>query len=91
MDSVYSPLLTIENIRQALTGPLPGETGQKKMAPEMVKGRINRWQQPDSCREAGVLLLLYPHRTNTNESEIYIILTRRHEYPGVLCGGDRHR
>ncbi len=37
------------------------------------------------CREAGVLLLLYPHNSG-GESELHIVLIRRPEYPGVHSG-----
>jgi 8-oxo-dGTP pyrophosphatase MutT (NUDIX family) len=80
-------LLTIEAIRQALAGPLPGRAGQIKMAPERPDGReTDRWDMPDDCREAGVLLLLYPHRAQGTNLELHLALTRRTEYPGVHSG-----
>ena len=77
---------TIADIQQALTQPLPGITGQLKMAPEPVNGRVSRWQVPDDCREAGVLLLFYPHQTSTHEPCLHLALIRRHKYPGVHSG-----
>jgi len=79
------PSPSIDDIRQALKQPLPGMTAQKKMAPEMADGEVNRWEQVDDHREAGVLLLLYPHRIDSR-SELHIALTRRTEYPGVHSG-----
>jgi len=55
------------------------------MSPETAKGRLDRWEQAEHYREAGVLLLLYPHRTDSR-SELHIALTRRTEYPGVHSG-----
>ena len=78
---------TIENVRQALTGPLPGVVGQTKMAPEPSASQINRWDKADGYREAGVLLLLYPQITNNGAlTELHLVLTRRTEYPGVHSG-----
>lgn len=80
-------LPTIEAIRQALAGPLPGRAGQIKMAPARPDGsETDRWAAPDDCREAGVLLLLYPHRVHGSDPELHLVLTRRTEYPGVHSG-----
>ena len=78
--------LTLENIKQALTHPLPGMDGHITMAPTPVDGRPDRWTIPDNCREAGVLLLLYPYATDGQAQSLYIALTRRHEYQGVHSG-----
>ena len=86
MTRSYDTIFTIENIEQALTGPLPGMNGQTKMAPAPVDGRIDRWRVPNSCREAGVLLLLYPHAQNGEGPGLHMVLTRRHEYLGVHSG-----
>ena len=78
---------TIENIRQALTGPLPGVTGHIKMAPDPLTGQVNWWERVDGYREAGVLLLLYPHVThNDTHPELHIVFTRRTEYRGAHSG-----
>jgi 8-oxo-dGTP pyrophosphatase MutT (NUDIX family) len=76
---------TIHDIRQTLTGPLPGRVGQSQMAPEPLPGQVNRWEPVTGCREAGVLLLLYPHDTGGG-SELHIVLIRRPEYSGVHSG-----
>ena len=87
MSELYpTTTFTIEDIRQALTGPLPGVAGQKKMAPTPPTHKINRWNKPDDCREAGVALLLYPHATCSNTSELHLALIRRPQYPGVHSG-----
>lgn len=86
--------VTIEDIRQLLTGPLPGQTAQAKMAPLPFDPTVDRWQIPANCLEAGVLLLLYPDRGNrTNHSgpisisNLYLALIRRTEYPGGVHSG----
>ena len=74
-------IATIEEIKQALTRPLPGKTGQQLMAPIPIANKFDRWPIPEDCREAGVLLLLFE-----KDAELYVILTRRHTYPGVHSG-----
>jgi 8-oxo-dGTP pyrophosphatase MutT (NUDIX family) len=76
----------IEDIRRAMVGTLPGMAGQIKMAPSPPTRKFNRWDRPDNCREAGVLLLLYPHTTNGSAPELHIALIRRPEYPGAHSG-----
>lgn len=78
--------LTIEEVQQALQGSLPGISGQKEMAPQPRPGELSRWADPDDCRQAGVLLLLYPHATNGKDSELHLVLIRRPDYPGVHGG-----
>ena len=56
------------------------------MAPTPIGGQLNRWKTPDNCRQAGVLLLLYPHAINGRAPELFLTLTRRREYPGVHSG-----
>ncbi len=85
MGNQHYPAPSIVEVRQALTAPLPGVAGQIKMAPEPMDGQIGRWDKVDGYREAGVLLLLYPHITNTRP-ELHIALTRRPEYPGTHSG-----
>jgi 8-oxo-dGTP pyrophosphatase MutT (NUDIX family) len=84
---------TIEDIQKLLAGPLPGQPGQIKMAPQRPENQPNRWDvTPPDCREAGVLLLFYPRQPeNSNQalsfdSELYLVLMRRNEYPGVHSG-----
>ncbi|MEW5957749.1 MAG: CoA pyrophosphatase [Chloroflexota bacterium] len=66
--------------------PLPGVTGQQKMAPQPRPGEANRWVEPADCREAGVLILLYPHTTHDHQPELHLALIRRPDYPGVHGG-----
>lgn len=75
--------LTIIDIQEALSKPLPGIVGQIKMAPQRPEGQVNRWDRPADCREAGVLLLLY---APTPTSELHVVLMRRPEYPGAHSG-----
>jgi len=79
--------MTIDAIQQALMGSLPGKRGQIKMAPEPPNNQMHRWDIPASCREAAVLLLLYPNQApEPDQSPLHLILTRRHVYPGAHSG-----
>lgn len=78
--------LTIEDVERALQGPLPGIAGQKKMAPQQRPDDRSRWPEPEDCREAGVLLFLYPHSTTGQPPELYLVLIRRPDYEGVHGG-----
>jgi 8-oxo-dGTP pyrophosphatase MutT (NUDIX family) len=60
--------------------------GQQLMAPQPRPGDEDRWANPVDCREAGVLVLLYPPPTNGAGPELSLVLTRRAEYPGVHSG-----
>lgn len=86
MNSPQLLSLTIEDVRQALSAPLPGVEGQKKMAPQPKSGEIDRWAKPADCRDAGVLLLLYPNANNGRVAELHLALIRRTEYLGVHSG-----
>lgn len=78
---------SIEAVRRALAGPLPGLEGQIKMAPQPRIGQLNRWDRPDNYREAAVLLLLYPLTLeDPNTTALHLVLTRRPEYPGAHSG-----
>ena len=87
MSRLQFNLPVIEDIRQALAAPLPGIEGQIKMAPQPRPDQINRWDRSDNCREASVLLLLYPYATSKEYTpELYLVLIRRPEYQGVHSG-----
>ena len=86
--------LTIEHIQTALAQTLPGKTAQYKKAPQPLPDGLRR-DKPTDCRNAAVLLFLYPHTTRNSKQEWHILLTRRAEYPGVHSGqislpGGRH-
>ena len=85
MGTLSFPSPSLNDIRQALKQPLPGMAAQIKMAPEAVDGQPDRWKKVAVYRDAGVLLLLYPHQANFR-SELHLALTRRTEYPGVHSG-----
>ncbi len=76
----------VMQLQQALKGPLPGEVGQRQMAPAAIHSGSNRWETPPDCRKAGVLILLYPHATLTPLPELHLVLIRRTDYPGVHSG-----
>jgi len=86
MQELHEVRYTVEDIQEALINPLPGLTGQIKMAPAPIGNPLNRWAIPDNCREASVLLLFYPYNDNGRSPELYLTLTRRREYPGVHSG-----
>jgi len=68
--------MMIDGVRRALQRPLPGLSAQARMAPpyrrEIVGTILN---PPADCKEAGVLVLLYPHG-----GELRFPLTRRPEH-----------
>ena len=78
----------LSHVKRALRGPLLGEIAQQQMAPAVINGGggVNRWEDPEDCREAGVLILLYPHATLTPTPELHLVLIRRPDYPGVHSG-----
>lgn len=88
--------LTVKDIQQALARPLPGQEGQRKMAPAPATGGFDRWVLPQNCRQAAVLLLLYPVQVESG-AELYLALIRRPNYDGVhggqiaLPGGRREK
>lgn len=79
-------MFTPDRLQQVLSGPLPGQAGQKKMAPAPVRHHPVRWEIPTDCREAAVLLLLYRPKTNTEPPEWHLTLIKRPDYAGVHSG-----
>jgi len=65
---------SLEDIRRALSHPLPGIRAQLKMAPQPRPGRDLDLGVPAGCRESSVLVLLYPRA-----GRLYFVLTRRTE------------
>jgi 8-oxo-dGTP pyrophosphatase MutT (NUDIX family) len=65
---------SLEDIRRALSHPLPGIRAQLKMAPQPRPGRDLDLGVPAGCRESSVLILLYPCA-----GRLYFVLTRRTE------------
>lgn len=63
---------TIDLLTQALEGPKPGLQAQLRMATDPRPGHKTYDEVKDSCRHAGVLVLLYPQ-----ENRLYLVLTRR--------------
>jgi len=63
---------TLDDVRRALSRPLPGVKAQIKMAPQPRPGWDPNFPIPPNCREGGVLILLYP-RTD----QLHLVLTRR--------------
>jgi 8-oxo-dGTP pyrophosphatase MutT (NUDIX family) len=65
---------SLEDIRRALSHPLPGIRAQLKMAPQPRPGRDLDLGIPADCRESSVLILLYPRA-----GRLHFVLTRRTE------------
>ena len=65
---------SLEDIRRALSHPLPGIHAQLKMAPQPRPGWDLESGIPADCRESSVLILLYPRA-----GRLYFVLTRRTE------------
>jgi 8-oxo-dGTP pyrophosphatase MutT (NUDIX family) len=79
-------MFTPDRLQQVLSGPLPGQTGQEKMAPAPVRRHPDRWELPVDCREAAVLLLLYRHQSTAASPDWYLALIKRPDYAGVHSG-----
>lgn len=82
--SPLSPPSLRERLLAALSGPLPGRTGQARMAPAPYRGNMDeRWLAiPQDHREAAVLLLLYPGAGGHTA----LALIRRPDYDGPHSG-----
>jgi 8-oxo-dGTP pyrophosphatase MutT (NUDIX family) len=65
---------TLDDVRRALSRPLPGLDAQIKMAPQPRPGWNPNFAMPPDCREGGVLILLYPRA-----GQLHFVLTRRTE------------
>jgi 8-oxo-dGTP pyrophosphatase MutT (NUDIX family) len=81
---------TLDEVRRALTRPLPGSPAHLEMAPQPRPGWAPNAALPSDCREGGVLILLYPR-----PDRLYLVLTRRtetvHSHKGQISlpGGAR--
>ena len=64
--------MTIDDVRRALQRPLPGLAAQAHMAPPYRSDMIRQMLNPPACRQAGVLVLLYPR-----DGRLHFPLTRR--------------
>lgn len=63
---------TLDDVRRALSAPLPGLDAQLKMAPQPRPGWNPNFALPPDCREGSVLILLYPR-----DGRLSLVLTRR--------------
>jgi 8-oxo-dGTP pyrophosphatase MutT (NUDIX family) len=66
--------IAIDQVRAALRRPLPGLAAQVRMSPQPRPGTERILDAALDCRQAGVLLLLYPLN-----GELALVLTRRTE------------
>ena len=82
----------LARIERGLGAPLPGIPAQMAMAPEPRTGHKAYFEVEDSCRKAGVLVLLY-----ARDGRLWLPLTRRadgllqHRGQISLPGGEQHR
>ncbi|HPW17356.1 MAG TPA: CoA pyrophosphatase [Candidatus Aminicenantes bacterium] len=85
------PREVLARIEKGLRAPLPGVPAQLAMAPEPRPGHRPCFEVEDTCRKAGVLVLLYPR-----DGRLRVLLTRRaesvlhHRGQISLPGGERH-
>jgi len=81
----------LARIEKGLWAPLPGIPAQLAMAPEPRTGHKAYFEVEDTCRKAGVLLLLY-----VKAGRLTVLLTRRtervnhHRGQISLPGGEQH-
>ncbi len=66
--------MTIDDVKRVLRRPLPGLEAQAQMAPPYRRDQIAMMLNPPACRQAGVLVLLYPH-----DGRLCFPLTKRPE------------
>jgi 8-oxo-dGTP pyrophosphatase MutT (NUDIX family) len=87
-----APEELLARIERGLRAPLPGIPAQMAMAPEPRQGHKAYFEVEDSCRKAGVLILLY-----AVEGRLRLPLTRRtdqvlhHRGQISFPGGEQHR
>jgi len=81
----------LARIEKGLWTPLPGIPAQLGMAPEPRTGHKAYFEVEDTCRKAGVLMLLY-----VKDGRLMVLLTRRtervnhHRGQISLPGGEQH-
>ena len=81
----------LARIEKGLWAPLPGIPAQLAMAPEPRTGHRAYFEVEDTCRKAGVLVLLY-----VKDGRLRVLLTRRtervlhHRGQISLPGGEQH-
>ena len=73
-----SPLSTLPSrLAKRLEQPLPGHDAQLTMAPRYPARRSDLSVDERDCREAGALVLLYPH----NDEPVVVLTVRREHLP----------
>jgi 8-oxo-dGTP pyrophosphatase MutT (NUDIX family) len=85
------PQEILSRLEKGLWAPLPGISAQLTMVPEPRPGHKAYFEVEDTCRKAGVLILLYP-----KAGRLRLLLTRRtervnqHRGQISLPGGEQH-
>jgi 8-oxo-dGTP pyrophosphatase MutT (NUDIX family) len=88
---MMEPAEILARIEKGLWAPLPGIAAQLAMAPEPRQGHKAYFEVEDTCRKAGVLILLY-----VKDDRLRLLLTRRTErvlhHRGQISfpGGEQH-
>ena len=81
----------LRRVEKGLWAPLPATPAQLRMVPEPRPGHKAYFEVEDTCRKAGVLILLYP-----KDGKLRVLLTRRtesvlhHRGQISLPGGEQH-
>ena len=71
----------IAGLENELQKPLPGKSGQVKMAPTPVNDTRFNFKHIKNAKLGGVMILLYPEN-----GRVYFPLMERNKYPGVHSG-----
>lgn len=71
----------IAGLENELQKPLPGKSGQIKMAPIPVNNTRFNFKHIENAKLGGVMILLYPEN-----GSVYFPLMERNKYPGVHSG-----
>ena len=72
----------VYDLKESLSGELPGLSSQLKMVPEARRREIEGRRSAGDAQKAAVLICLYPD----GDGEIKLVLIRRNEYDGVHSG-----
>ena len=71
-------LVQLQQLRDRLAGPLPGNPAHERMMPATRRTIYRDVQIPDNAKKSAVLILMYP-----GDEGLHFPLIERTEYPGV--------
>ncbi|MFC2161537.1 NUDIX hydrolase [Acidobacteriota bacterium] len=75
MDRRINPIHFFSMLKKSLDTPLPGLAAQLNMVPDPRPGNKVYTEVLESCKKAGVLVLLYP-----KGSRVFVVLTKRTDF-----------